>query len=345
MPEITIDDSDDEDLKRAIALSLQADADETVQDACPPRDDDDEDEDEDFKRAIALSLQNSHPMSGSNQPTTSISETVSYSDSTAQPQLTGNILGLDRRKMEEERLSRLAKKRQTSDVNAPPEEAIEPSGKGLKTSHQPASSITESAASRKPNLQYPQGAIRKTWSPILPRGGDIKIEEVLNAEKAKVAIICSYAWDLDWLFTKFNVRMTKLLLVLHAETEGEREERAREAKLVGKGRIGVCFPPLEGVAKIHSKFMLLAYEDSLRLVVTSANMTPYDWGETGVLENVVFVIDLPRLAAPDTKENLTVFGKELLYFLTKANLPPDSLKSLLKFDFSATRNMAFVHSM
>jgi len=32
---------------------------------------------------------------------------------------------------------------------------------------------------------------------------------------------------------------------------------------------------------------LLAYPTHLRVVVPSANLTKYDWGETGVMENVV----------------------------------------------------------
>jgi hypothetical protein len=344
MPEIvTIDDSDDDDLERAIALSLQTNASELAKDAVHgPQPHDDDGQDEDIKRAIALSLQanSGQPSTSDNQP-----EKISKPDSNVDPSAPGGIQGLDRRKMEEERLSRVAKKRQaSSEFKAPAEEIIEPSSKKLKT-FQPESSFIFPAI-EKSSLQYPQGVIRKTWSPVHPRGSDIKIEEVLNADKAKLAIICSYMWDLEWLFTKFKERTTKFLFVMDARTEAERQERAREAEIVGRGRIGVCFPPLQGVAKmIHCKFMLLVYDDSLRLVITSANLTPYDWGETGVLENVVFVIDLPRLEAPRAEAELPFFGHELLYFLTKANLPEASLKSLLKFDFAATKNMAFVHSV
>jgi hypothetical protein len=338
---ITIDDSDDEDLKRAIALSLEPEASSPSPKALPDAPTfhaDDRDEDDDFKRAIALSLQG-------DQAEFDRAQTTSRPESDAQSRPTG-ILGLDRKMMEEERLTRLSEKRQaTLDGDSPAKKAAEPVGKRLKTVHQPEPAPVLSTSQQKPALLFPQGIIRKTWSPVHPRGGDIKIEEVLNADKVKLAVVCSYMWDLEWLFTKFKVRTAKLLFVMDACTDAEREERTREAEIVGRGRIGVCFPPLQGVAKmIHSKFMLLVYEDSLRLVVTSANLTPYDWGETGVLENVVFVIDLPRLPA-DAEEKMTFFGRELLYFLTKANLPDASLKSLSKFDFSATQNMAFVHSV
>jgi hypothetical protein len=352
-------DDEDEDLKRAIALSLETCAAPSVHDTAidaPNRPDYGDEEDEDIKRAIALSLETAvnHATVDSKQgpgarPPASINHTETFSESCANrysPLTTNGLLSLDRRKMEEERLARLAKKRSATDIDEPIAKAMETAGKKMKTSHQAQNFVPVHSLPRTPTLQYPKGAIRKTWSAAHPRGDDIKIEEVLNADKAVLAVMSSFMWDLEWLFTKFNARTTKFLFVMAAGTESERQERTREAEAVGRGRIGVCFPPLEGAgSKIHSKFMLLIYEDSMRLVITSANLTPYDWGETGVLENMVFLIDLPRLDAPREKEELTFFGQELLYFLGKSNLPEASLKSLLKFDFSATKNMAFVHSV
>jgi len=37
---------------------------------------------------------------------------------------------------------------------------------------------------------------------------------------------------------------------------------------------------------MHSKLQLLAHPTHLRIVVPSANLVPYDWGESGVMENV-----------------------------------------------------------
>jgi hypothetical protein len=38
---------------------------------------------------------------------------------------------------------------------------------------------------------------------------------------------------------------------------------------------------------MHSKLMLLFHPNYLRIVIPSANLVPYDWGETGgVMENV-----------------------------------------------------------
>lgn len=51
--------------------------------------------------------------------------------------------------------------------------------------------------------------------------------------------------------------------------------------------IRFVFPPMDGIANfMHSKLQLLKYPQSLRIVVPSGNLVPYDWGETGAMENV-----------------------------------------------------------
>jgi hypothetical protein len=59
------------------------------------------------------------------------------------------------------------------------------------------------------------------------------------------------------------------------------------------------------------------------------------------------LIDLPRLA--DNKiapvESLTPFGRELRRFAKALGLESKIIDSLLKFDFSQTAGLAFVHSM
>ena len=37
---------------------------------------------------------------------------------------------------------------------------------------------------------------------------------------------------------------------------------------------------------MHSKLQILSHPTHLRIVIPSANLVPYDWGETGVMENV-----------------------------------------------------------
>ncbi len=52
------------------------------------------------------------------------------------------------------------------------------------------------------------------------------------------------------------------------------------------GVIRFCFPPMHGSRCMHSKLQLLKYANYLRIVVPTGNLVPYDWGETGLMENV-----------------------------------------------------------
>ncbi len=95
---------------------------------------------------------------------------------------------------------------------------------------------------------------------------------------------------------------------------------------------------------MHSKLQLLAHPTHLRIVIPSANLTSYDWGETGIMENVCFLIDLPRLPTGQ-KAILTEFASELIYFTGAMGLDKAIIDSLLNFDFSHTSHLALVHSM
>lgn len=98
---------------------------------------------------------------------------------------------------------------------------------------------------------------------------------------------------------------------------------------------------------MHSKLMLLSHPGYLRVAVPTANLVTYDWGESGNMENMVFLIDLPRLPGSQrTKiEDLTVFGRELIYFLEAMGLERSIVESVYSFDFTATKDIAFVHTV
>lgn len=57
--------------------------------------------------------------------------------------------------------------------------------------------------------------------------------------------------------------------------------------------IRFVFPPMDNGASImHSKLQLLKYPKYLRIAVPTGNLVPYDWGETGSMENVLCRYDI-----------------------------------------------------
>lgn len=61
----------------------------------------------------------------------------------------------------------------------------------------------------------------------------------------------------------------------------------------------------------------------------------------------VFLIDLPRRSdgKVGSKNDLTFFGQELMRFLEAKGLDESVCNGVLKFDFSNTKHLAFLHTM
>jgi hypothetical protein len=212
-------------------------------------------------------------------------------------------------------------------------------------------SIDEATPSHAPKanpggLVYPQGVVKKTWAFGHERNGkDIKLEEVLESQTLKTAVISAFQWDTDWLFSKINAQQTKCIFVMQAKEQSLKDEMLEQTKDMQKF-LRLCFPSMAGLINcMHSKLMLLFHPEKLRIAIPTANLLAFDWGESGVMENSVWLIDLPRLPNKITAGDLTDFGKELMFFIEKQGVPQDAREGILNFDFSATKNIAFVHTV
>ncbi|PCG90549.1 Tyrosyl-DNA phosphodiesterase [Penicillium occitanis (nom. inval.)] len=357
----------------------------------------DEEIDDDLKLAIALSMQEMQqsPPSGvlnghdsgvtdgtatDNDKPTHVSPNLQHQPATVRlPAVNFGIPGLDRKKLEEERLARVAKRKAESSISPPPlkrdsklaKREVSPDHvselrltKGLPaTSAQALASPKKSVTSRTsapeskpktaqpsstPSPQFPKGVVKKTWAFGYSRDGDdIKIEEVLQTADVELAILSAFQWDMEWMFSKFRTPgKTRFMLVMQAKEESTRLQYQEQT--ADMSNIRLCFPPMEGqVNCMHSKLMLLFHPEYLRIVVPSANMVPYDWGEQGgVMENTVFLIDLPKKSTHDAADApKTAFHEELAYFLKASTLHENIIAKLSSFDFSETSRYAFVHTV
>lgn len=347
----------------------------------------DSDEDEQLRQALALSLQDQTSPSKSlpqpeiisiesddDEPSVQTSPKLQSQidllrkdiPPTAPPEkMPLNFLGLDRKAMEQERLAR---KRQ---ADATPLHAEDPALESQfvrattqNTSHRPGERVAQfpqkaksvptstlQALSKSSKIlksagpTFLDGAVKKTWAFLRERADDIRIEEVLQSDDLKLAVLSAFQWDMPWLMKKLK-SSTRLIFVMQAKGQATREQYEKETS--GMPNLKLCFPPMEGIVNcMHSKLMLLSYPTHLRIVVPTANLTPYDWGEVGVMENMLFLIDLPRLPGNEraSKGSLTPFGRELVVFLEAKGLFASVIDSLYYFDFSRTKDFAFVHSI
>jgi len=327
-------------------------------------------DDEDLKCAIALSLAESASNQVSDDPNEAI---VTQSTSTpaeainglkASTPATAGIPGLDRKAMEQERLARQASRKRERSISPPPvaratklqRTSIESaplaqsanSMKAAPRSSEPSGSSTLQH-NNKEGLQYPRGVVKKTWAFGCERNGtEIKIEEVLERRTLQKAVLSAFCWDSEWLLGKIDFPRTKLTFVMQGKTAEERQRLLAEVEPV-RSSLDICFPSMEGnIHCMHSKLMLLFHPHKLRVAVPSANLMSYDWGESGIMENSVFIVDLPRLTSEDDfrpVSELTSFAKELMYFVERQGLRQNVKDGLLKHDWSGTRGMAFVHTV
>jgi hypothetical protein len=208
---------------------------------------------------------------------------------------------------------------------------------------------TSQPAKVKPgDVHFPRGVVKKTWAFGHERTGkDIKLEEVLESQTLRTAVLSAFQWDTEWLFRKLNMTQTKCIFIMQAKEQALKDQMLEETKDMRKF-LRLCFPSMDGLINcMHSKLMLLFHPEKLRIAIPTANLLDFDWGESGVMENSVWLIDLPRLPGNATPKvsDLTDFGKELMYFVDKQGLPQDAIDGILKFDFAATKDMAFVHTV
>jgi hypothetical protein len=176
-------EADDEDLRLALALSMQQSPNQatntpTTKNGAIDLISDTEDEDEDLHRAIALSLQGLQKSSSPQRyvlekalPTRATSQAASPNRSSTQvvpsvlePSRPLGFFGIDRKAMEEERLARLGKRKRDPSPDQPSKQST-----NMKSSQINQANTAKSSESKVTSIQYPKGAIKRTFATKYPR--------------------------------------------------------------------------------------------------------------------------------------------------------------------------------
>lgn len=199
----------------------------------------DSDDDDDLKRAIALSLAEAATPTKSSTNTRMDEGSIPPkdecrpSDTLASPGMAafGSML-LDRKKMEEERQARISKRKHQDDGRSSEAPAAqkprlsdeastqEPTSQRHRPTVRAANNPSSTTTSSPCPLPFPKGAVKRTWVRGCERkGDDIKIEEVLQKDQLKLAVLASYQWDDDWLLSQIDITRTRLICVAYASDE------------------------------------------------------------------------------------------------------------------------------
>lgn len=252
------------------------------------------------------------------------------------PPIGNTLVGLNRRQMEEERLARRKRKAPSEDTPLPklPRLNTTPAPPFAVTKAEPVKESTSSSM-----LRFADGEIRTTHVRMVPRQPtDITIEEIFDKDNLQDCVLSAFQWDIPWVLRKLGIGRTKLWFVMHARAN-EREHTEGVISTIPNAKC--IFPSVYGIINcMHSKLQLLFFDHFLRVVVPSANLVPYDWGETSAMENMVFIQDFLWVE----KAPVSPFFTELCRFCRSANYPPALLTKIAQYDMS-TAKAQFVHSV
>lgn len=328
-----------------------------------------EDEDEkNLQRAIAMSLQDQPWRDGNEQFPSSLPDNGVGPSSVVEDTRTINnigLAGLNRKAMEAERLSRLKRKRHTGPVDKPcTETGMSPPPLSRRRiadrTISPLKSVaaaSTSSADHRAHLHQPSQTYRVLLTSHPSRYSStgqleaISFPDILkppeNSEMTlKSALLSSFIADFDWLLPHFQTNKVGFVFVLHAHNEAQKA--ALQADFAGLPNVRLILPKLAGGrGTMHSKTILLFFEGQgrqvCRIIVPSANLVPYDWGVGGIMENILWTVDLPAKTTQDGLSS-SPFRDPLCRQLEAMGVPPDVTRKLDTFDFRAVEECRFIHS-
>ncbi|KAG4304098.1 hypothetical protein PORY_002462 [Pneumocystis oryctolagi] len=192
-------------------------------------------------------------------------------------------------------------------------------------------------------IQFPNGAVKVTAvKGYIKKEYDITIEDVFQKEILKAAVLSAFVIDPVWVLSKIQLSNTVVVFVHQAKSE--KEKQAINEMYLCLPNVSAIFPSMEGANCMHCKLQLLFYTTYLRVVIPSANLVDYDWGETGVMENSMYIHDFPRRTSEFTNFS-TSFESDLFYYCKAKGYPEHILKKMHCYDFSTSKNVHFVHSI
>ncbi|KAJ2430639.1 hypothetical protein GGF41_000902 [Coemansia sp. RSA 2531] len=153
-------------------------------------------------------------------------------------------------------------------------------------------------------LPFPDGVVRLTRmiGEKENLAEAVTLADIVQRDKLRKALLSTYVLDLNWLLPHFD-SSTKLVIVKSYNPNVEQ----RGIYQSESGQVTLVNPEFgkQGYPIMHSKLMLLFYDDYVRFVASSANLFDIDWT---LLQNIVFIQDLPYTP---TVSAATEFGDTL----------------------------------
>ncbi|KXS20000.1 phospholipase D/nuclease [Gonapodya prolifera JEL478] len=260
-----------------------------------------DEEDEDLQRALALSQAEVNDRIDVSSSQSSASSVTKPDQNFAVADASDTFL-LNRANMERDRLERLRKR--VADASSDEE----PFSKRFKTAGE--------------NRRYWEASVGNTCS------ADFVLDSLIDARNLRSGLFSSFDWGnrdkgVEWIADRLG-KDTDAYFVVH--------EPGKPRVVQASPKRNLLYPPIPAnFGTMHVKLMLLIFQDCLRVVITSANLTQRDWS---TVDNVVFVQDFPPRASPFAA--LPSFGDYLHKYL-KLLTEHKFVEVLKEYDFSSAK--------
>ncbi|KAJ1956769.1 hypothetical protein GGI12_005220 [Dipsacomyces acuminosporus] len=177
-------------------------------------------------------------------------------------------------------------------------------------------------------LPFPDGIVRLTTlqGQKYTKDETFSLKDIVQPDILRKALLTTMVLELDWLTSHFK-SSTKLVI---AESYDPNTQPGGVLQ-TNDQNITIIHPkfPRQRYPMMHSKIMLLFYDNYIRFVVSSANLIEIDWT---IMHNIVFIQDVPF--DPKKKFRQNEFSKSLVESLYDLNVPRQVVLQLESADFS-----------
>ncbi|ORX64917.1 phospholipase D/nuclease [Basidiobolus meristosporus CBS 931.73] len=178
-------------------------------------------------------------------------------------------------------------------------------------------------------IKYPDGKELLTKTASSSNENHVTLEELIDKKNLRKLFLATYQLEIDWLLSKLPRSIPICLARNWDRLSGEQPGISSL-----HSNFTVVHPPLSEnqYGSMHAKLFILYYDEFIRVVVTSANMTSLDW-ET--FENAIFVQDFSRARSEAVRP--CAFGRDLYHFLGALRIPNFIRNTLTGYDFSTAK--------
>ncbi|KAG2393408.1 hypothetical protein C9374_006939 [Naegleria lovaniensis] len=157
----------------------------------------------------------------------------------------------------------------------------------------------------------------------------LTLSQILEVRKAKSLFLSSFCLDYEFLQTVIPFESLQIPITISHHWDQTQEKVGKSLIQLGKCPICVCNPKLLGqYSNMHAKLFIIEFEEKIRIVISSANLTQFDWQ---YFKQAIWIQEFPKKLSTSSckfENDLVDFWQHL------TGLPGNFLR---KYDYSTAK--------